>query len=66
MPNGWTPVEDPRPNPFNAMMDNYKQPFNIAGCVSLIFMGLVVVGFCVGIYYGFGCVIDIYCLTWLR
>lgn len=62
----WTPIEDNTPNPFNERMKNYKQPFNLPGCIAYIFMALIVVGFIVLILNMFGCIIDLNCLTWLR
>lgn len=70
----WTPVDDKTPNPFNDMLDDYVAAgcpveHGAAGWVGLgfyVLIGLVIVGFCAGIVYGFGCMIDINCLVWLR
>ena len=63
MNNGWEPVKDNTINPINEKMKNYKQPFNIYGCITYIFIFIVIILFLLGYYYGFNCIIDINCLT---
>lgn len=72
--NNWKPIKDNTPNPFKEMLDDYVArgapvDHGIWGFVGLgfvILVGLVIVGFIAGIWSGFGCMLDINCMTWLR